>query len=218
MTTSIKTYSAIDLLDKILEFTEMTPNSTQWNLKSLKSNPPRQIRLQQIEALVNAFCVAELNQNLLNKAKSIFSNDQKISIESFLRGDFIKSRNVIEYLDLTQSIKDFVKTKTNNVDQTRDIRIEQLVFIFRQLIDFKRKIRNLLTFNSGWLEASSVTSLFSIYLTDSISNELTGKYNELDNVIEQLINPKNLTFTQEELIDKFDFPIANLNDIDMDFA
>lgn len=50
-----KTYSAIDLLDKVLEFIEMTPNSNEWNLQSLKSNLPRQIRFRQIEALLNAF-------------------------------------------------------------------------------------------------------------------------------------------------------------------
>ena len=33
-----------------------------------------------------------------------------------------------------------------------------------------------------WLEASSTTTLFSIFLTNSISNNLIGKYDELDKV------------------------------------
>ncbi|MGZ3834290.1 MAG: hypothetical protein ACXVB0_12255, partial [Mucilaginibacter sp.] len=81
----------------------------------------------------------------------------------------------------------------------------------------KRQIRNLLTFNSGWLEASSTTSLFSIFLTNSISNNLIGKYDELDKALELFINPKSLIFTEEELIAKFNFPTEDLSSIDADF-
>jgi len=217
MATNPKVYSAIDLLDKILDFTSMTPNSKEWNLRSLKSNPPRHIRLRQIDALLHAFCPSQVNQNIISKTRSIFDDHQKKSIEAFLRGDFIKTRSVTEYTGLFQFIKDFAKNKNGIIDQERQVRLEELVFIFPKLIDFKSQIRSLLTFNSGWLEASSPTSLFSIYITNSISHNLVGKYDELDDVIEQFINPQGFTFTEKELIDKYNFPTENLNDVDMDF-
>ena len=217
MSRSTNTYSGINLLDKILEFTEMSPNSAEWNLKSLKANPPRQIRLRQIESLLAAFCAINTNENLLSKAKSIFFDNQKITITSFLHGDFIKTRSIDEYSEIIQFIKDFVKTRLGDADRKREIRIEELAFIFPVLIDFKKQIRSMLTFNSGWLEASSDVSLFSIYLTNSIAEKLVGKYGELDYVIERFINSKGLIFTEEEMIDKYNFPKEDLNEIDSDF-
>jgi len=217
MARSTNTYSGINLLDKIFEFTEMTPNSVEWNLKSLQANPPRQIRLQQIESLLTAFCTINANENLLSKAKSMFFGNHKITITAFLSGDFIKTRSIDEYSELIQFVKDFVKTKVGDAGRKREIRIEELVFIFPILIDFKKQIRSMLTFNSGWLEASSDISLFSIYLTNSIAENLTGKYNELDYVIERFINPQGLIFTEEEMIDKYNFPKEDLNEVDMDF-
>ncbi|EHQ27646.1 hypothetical protein Mucpa_3548 [Mucilaginibacter paludis DSM 18603] len=212
-----KTYSAIDLLDKVLEFIEMTPNSNEWNLQSLKSNLPRQIRFRQIEALLNAFFAKNASASLLNKATSIFSNQRKISINFLLSGKFLNDRAIDDYANLLDLIKSFVAKESGNVDQSKQIRVEQLTFIFPKLIDFKRQIRNLLTFNSGWLEASSTTSVFSIFLTNSISNNLIGKYDELDKVLELFINPKSLIFTEEELIAKFNFPTEDLSSVDADF-
>jgi len=195
----------------------MTPNSIEWNLKSLKANPPRQIRLRRIESLLTAFCSIDINESLLSKAKSIFFDHHKITIASFLQGDFIKARSIDEYSEVIKFIKDFVKTKVGDVDRKREIRIEELVFIFPFLINFKKQIRSLLTFNSGWLEAGSDVALFSIYLTDSISEKLAGNYSELDYFIELFINPKRLIFTKEEMIDKYNFPKEDLNDVDSDF-
>ena len=218
MTKSTNTYSGINLLDKIFEFTEMTPNPIEWNLKSLKSNPPRQIRLRQIESLLTAFCTINTNKNLLSKAKSIFFDNHKITIKSFLQGDFIKTRSIDEYSELIHFVIDFVKNRVGDADRKREIRIEELAFIFPILVDFKKQIRSMLTFNSGWLEASSDISLFSIYLTNSIAKELVGKYSELDYVIERVINPKGLVFTEEEMIDKYNFPKEDLNEVDIDFT
>jgi hypothetical protein len=218
MNKRIKTYSAIDLLDKVFEFTEMTPNSSEWNIKSLRSNPPRQIRLRQIESLLTAFGIITISQGLLGKAKSIFSITQTIPIKEFLRGDFIWNRSIAEYSGVIQHIKGFVKNKDGDYNRERDINLAELAFIFPTLINFKRKIRDILTFNSGWLEASSEVSLFSIYLSNSIAENLVGKYEELDNVIEQFINPKGLTFAEQELVDKFNFPTEDLSGIDIDFT
>ncbi|SEO10616.1 hypothetical protein [Mucilaginibacter sp. OK283] len=212
-----KTYSAIDLLDKVFEFVEMTPNPNEWNLRSLKSNPPRQIRFRQIDALLKAFFIEDPEIGLANKVKSIFFNQKRISIESLLNGGFLKERTIYDYANLARFINDFVKKRNENIDQSNTIGVEQLIFIFPQLLAFKRQLRNLLTFNSGWLEAGGVTSLFSIYLTSSISNNLIGKYDELNIVLELFINPKGLTFTEEELIAKFNFPTENLDALDADF-
>ncbi len=212
-----KTYTAIDLLDKVFEFTEMTPNPKEWKLDALFLNPPRRVRLQQVEALLKAFCVPDAEPGFFNKVKTIFSDQSKISIEAFLKGDFIKKRTIDEYSPVVRFIEDFVRNKVEDSRRDRNIYIEELAFIFPKLIDFKRQLRWLLTYNSGWLEAGSKTALFSIYLTNDVAQNLVGKYDQLDKAITLFINPKQLTFTKAELIEKYNFPTESLEDVDMDF-
>jgi hypothetical protein len=213
--TSIK-YSGISLLDKIFEFIEMTPNSAEWNVKSLKANPPRLIRLRQIESLLKAFFGTNRKQNLLTKAKSMLFADQAITINTFLQGHFIMGYSIDEYTALTNSIKDSVRNRAGS-NQQKEMGVEELVSLFLRLIKFKKQVRGLVTFNSTWLEASSDVSLFSIYLTNTVAENLCGKYKELDDIIEQLINPKGLIFSTKELIGKFDFPTEDLSEIVIDF-
>nr|WP_294950074.1 hypothetical protein [uncultured Mucilaginibacter sp.] len=217
MSADIKKYSGIDLLDKIFEFIAMTPDSKEWNVTSLKSNPPRLIRFRQIEALLKAFFGNEPKQNLFNKAKSLFIDEKKMSIQSFMKGDFIRKRTMAEYAGLSTYIQDFIKLEMNDLQQKKEVRIEGLAFIFPQLVEFRKQVRSLLAFNSGWAAVSSITSQFSISLTSSISNNLTGRYDKLDEVLEQFINPTGIQFTREELIAKFDFPTECLGGIDMGY-
>ena len=49
------TYTALDLLDKVIDFTNMTSDSTEWTFEKQQYNPPRLVRLQQIQALMEAF-------------------------------------------------------------------------------------------------------------------------------------------------------------------
>jgi hypothetical protein len=53
-------------------------------------------------------------------------------------------------------------------------------------------------------------------LTNSISSNLKDKYNDLDRTLELFINPKELLFTEKELVEKFNFPTEDLHQIDMD--
>ena len=84
------------------------------------------------------------------------------------------------------------------------------------MINYKIKLREIIDFNSGWLEVSSAFSIFHIKLTNSIGSNLINKYDDLDRVIDLFINPEKLHFTEQELIEKFNFPPEDLSQIDMD--
>lgn len=210
----MKEYKGIDLLDKILEFIEMTPNAELWTLKALEGNQPRLLRLKQINSLISAFFQANTPTSFMERAKKLFSDDKKETIHTILSGEFLKTQNIVDFSELIELIKTTVKSHEKS--EERDVHIGHLVMPFQQLIKYKKELRRLLTFNSGWLEAGSITSRFSIYLTNSISSNLTGKYSELDRALELFINPRNLSFTEHELIAKFSFPTDNLSEIDMD--
>ena len=215
--TENKTYKGLDLLEKIFEFTAMTPDANQWNVSSLKSNPPRQIRLRQIQSLINAFFEQETKANLIDKTIALFQGDKNsLTISSILSGDFIKNRSVEDYTELIDLMKDIVTQKEGDIREERPMHVMRLVMPYQSLVRYKRQLVELLTFNSGWLEASSYTSRFSIYLTDEITRNLERKYSVLDKALELYINPKGLAFSEEELIAKYKFPTENLREIDMD--
>ena len=51
----MKIWTVKDLLNNTLEFRAMTPNSNEWNERSLKHNKPRLIRFKRINSLLKAF-------------------------------------------------------------------------------------------------------------------------------------------------------------------
>ncbi|MFZ4798678.1 MAG: hypothetical protein ACOYMA_14360 [Bacteroidia bacterium] len=208
-----KTYNGVALLDKILEFIALTPNEKEWNYKSLSNNKPRQIRLQQINSLLKAFSLLE-NKNIFEKTSNYFNLDLRLEIKSIINGDFIKNRDLEEFNELTDFAKHYLQK--NNHNSVRPIRFHELSFIYPKMIGYKIKLREIIGFNSGWLEASSTFSIFHIILTNSISSNLNNKYNDLDYVLELFINPRKLNFTEKELIEKFNFPTEDLHQIDMD--
>lgn len=214
--TQSKLYTGKDLLDKIFEFKAMTPNSMEWNLNALKSNPPRYIRLQQIESLIGAF-FEQKNTSLLDKAKALFTDKKNISLQSILNGDFIKERTIVDYTETITFMKNIVKEKEGEIDENKEIHLAHLIMPYQQLIKYKQQLIDLLSFNAGWLEASSISARFSIYLTNSISVNLLDKFTNLDKALELFINPKGLSFTEDELKAAYKFPLDNLNDVDLDF-
>ena len=212
-----KIYKGVDLLYKIFEFIAMTPNSAEWKSEALKSNPPRYIRFRQIESLTRAFFDQKEKVGFLGKIKHIFNNEEFLTIQNILSGDFINERTISDYAELIIFIKEFVKEKEGVSGEERELNLRMLVMPYQQLIKYKQQLVELLNFKSGWLESSSVTSRFSIYLTDSVSSNLTEKFGDLDAVLELFINPKRLLFTEDELKAKYRFPTENLRDIDIDF-
>ena len=215
--TETKTYKGLDLLEKIIEFTAMTPDANQWNLSSLKSNPSRQIRLRQIQSLINAFFEQDTKANLIEKTIALFQGDKNnLTISSVLSGDFIKNRSVDDYAELIELMQEIVRQKEGDIQNERPMHVMRLVMPYQSLVRYKRQLVELFSFNSGWLEASSYISRFSIYLTDGITRNLEGNYSELDRALELFINPKGLMFSEEELVAKYKFPTENFREIDMD--
>lgn len=208
-----KTYRGLDLLEKILEFIAMTPNEREWNYKSLSNNKPRQIRLQQINALLKAFSLTN-EKNFIEKTANYFNPDLKSEIKSILNGDFIKNKEIEDFSEVTKFANQFLQDNNHSYD--RPIRLHELSFIYPKMIEYKVKLREIIGFNSGWLEASSTFSIFHILLTNSISANLKDKYENLDHALELLINPKGQSFTGKDLIDRFGYPIEDLHQIDMD--
>lgn len=199
---------AIHLLEKVFEFIAMTPDDKDWDVAKLKTNRPRQVRLQQIEALLVAFGLYE------RKSKGFFGSTSSIktAIQSLLSGDFISNLN-----DATISvIDDYVSKQLNDPFFDRKISGGEVRFIYQYLIRYRKQVYTLQTFNSGWLEASGKLTQYSIGLTNAITANLEGKTTELDSLLDLIINPNGSSFSELELIEKYDYPGVDLLDIDID--
>src|SRR5215203_7078545 len=126
--TETKNYEGLDLLEKIFEFTAMTPDANQWNVTSLKANAPRQVRLRQIQSLINAFFGQETKANLIDKTIALFQGDKNsVTISSILSGDFIKNRSIEDYAELIDLMKQLVRQKEGELHEERPMHVMRLV-------------------------------------------------------------------------------------------
>lgn len=62
-----------------------------------------------------------------------------------------------------------------------------------------------------------ISARFSIYMTDSISKNLEGKTDKLDDVLAWFVDPRERSYTMDELVKRFGYPKENLRDIDMEY-
>jgi hypothetical protein len=217
MTTSLKPFTAIDLLDKTIEFTALVPDASLWKESSLKDNPPCLLRFRQIQSLIKAFFSREAPANFMQKAKALFTSEPSVTIASLLSGTFIANRNLDEYNSTIEFIKATVKEKEAAVDMQVPISLDKLILVYQYLISYKRNLSALLLFNTDPLKEGSIASRFTDYITSSITEQLRGKYDHLDKALELLINPHQDTFTEEQLRSEYHYPTQDLHEVEADF-
>lgn len=201
-----KMYNAIDLLDKVIDFKELTPDSDNWTLDEIKSNPPRLIRLKQIQSLAQAFL-----KN--SKGECIVPDDPGSVVSSILKGDFIKRRRISSYCKAVAFIKQYL-----GEDDLREIYLDELAYIYPLWTNYKLQINSLLSFNSRFMVCGLTSIKFTYWVTDSISSNLLEKCTDLNKALELILNPKGLTFTENVLIKKYNYPVDDLKEIDLDFT
>lgn len=212
----MKTWKTKDLLNIVFEFKNMVPNSDYWNQKSLKHNKPYLIRFKRIQALFKAF---ELTNT--EKEKSSFWNGLKRNqilrereliqeeIFSFLAGDFILKRETVVYPNIQKIIE---KEKIFDSDAFKPWDIYSF---YHHLMRYRIEIDNVLTHNSNVLEANNLGFRSAMSLTFQLNKDLCKKVEQIDEILSEIINPNNLTFEEDLLIDIYGFPKENLGAIDI---
>ncbi len=196
-------YSAINLLEKIIEFTSMTPNPEDWSFKLQKFNDPRFIRLQQIMSLFWAF-IPGLN-----------SKEIRDDLENFYSGDFILTRKTNDYHKLIDLMDNTISKSDFGIEPKREIYSDHLQFNYRELLNYYIGM-NKLAHNCGIMEIS-YPYFFSYIVTKSISDSMRLKVEELGAILSLFIDPFQRSFTMEELIKDFYYPEEDLFEIDLNW-
>ena len=197
----------INLILKIFEFVNLNPDKNTWELDLLKDNPSSLIRLKQIDSLIQAFNLRSDNLSLREE------------IQQILNGDFFTSLNRTVSENITKLVHQFLLNNDVEKEYINQIKGHEINFIFPKILSYKKQLNNLLNFNSGWLECHPRLNMlfFHLLLVDDINQNLQGKYEKLDEIIELIINPANKAFSEKELIENFGYISDDqLDEIEMD--
>lgn len=203
--TNTSTYTALDLLNTVIEFTNMTPDSKEWNFECQKDNTPRFVRLEQIMAMMWAF-VPELSA----------AKDIGRSIEDFCSGDFIARRPIEHYASLLDEIQTTIANSHFGADKNGKISVYDLPHNYYNLLNYYVKLKKLINFNSGMMEIS-YPYYFSYIVTGSVSNSISSNAEILSRLLVKFIDPLGQSFTKDELIERYYYPDEDLLDLDLNW-
>lgn len=234
-----KTYKSIDLLNLIIEFKAMTPDTRYWNLDNIMGHPPTRVRFQQIQALIKAFLTKPLpppvipkkeearglNAFIINMLKGDSEKEshsekppaiKEYSINDIENAMFLDDRTAKDFEEVSALVINYLRERNHYFKEPvgeNDYRWFHSSFV--SLFRYKAKLNALL--RSSIQECPPhFSAIIAVHLTDDIEDKLKGVSKELDQILELLVNPNKLQFTESELIARFGFPKENLYDVDGD--
>ena len=199
------TYTALDLLNKVIDFTNLIPDSVEWSFEKQQHNPPRYVRLQQIQALMEAF---------VSGVKS--HEDIGRRIIDFYSGDFIIHQPLEKYAYLIGEIENTIAGSKFSNARKKEISATHLQSNYRDLLDYYLKLKGLLNHNNRYMEIS-YPYFFQYIVTEGISTSIISKASTVSSLLSIFIDPQKQSFTEEELISKYHYPTEDLLDLDLDW-
>lgn len=184
--------TARSLLLCFLELRRMSPDLKDWSEERLKSNPPRLFRLLQLTSMFRAFGL-------------------KWDPQSFIEGMFIEPKNPRYASLLKILLNEMLNEKQQGIDG------DDLPDFFKILFDYRTRIDKVLSFSSGVMEASGLylqahlkSKELNLVIWDNIAT--------VENLLIEIISPEGESFSVEELVKSYGYPIANLSEIDEDWC
>lgn len=184
--------TGITLIDKVLEFTSMAPDPSSWTFEEQQPNASRFLRLLQIECLLNLFFPG-------------FYKPQELQygIESILYGGFIRGRKSEDYKNLFHKMDKVILKSKYDFKKEREWTVHELVFNYNTLLDYKRVLKRLLTFNHGTAEIS-YHYLYAYIKANSITDKINFK--GIDEFLSNVIDPAKRTFSTATLMKEYNYP------------
>lgn len=166
-----------------------------WSLEKFKENPPRLYRLQIINALMNAL---EIHCSYINFKNGCFISD--IQAE---RWDNFKESN--KFLSKIKSKSNIATKKSSEISA-----------IFCSLLHYRLLAQKIVTCNDNIYAASAEFNLFS-KLMNNPNKLLIKDLKKIEKVLQFCINPKKIKCNKSKLIDIYNFPDVDLNEIDLEW-
>ena len=196
--------SAKTLLDTILEFVEMTPELDDWGFEQQKENPPRLIRLQQIDVLLKLL-IPEFPDEYTIKKKILF----------IYQGEFIKCRAKERYQIVFDEMDEILGSHKIKKHKDFEWNIFYLKHNYCEAFEFKKDIRQMKKYNKGILEIGYAYASANL-LIDSIASTINT--DPADHFLTSIIDPLKQTFLKADLVKNHGYPHADITEIDNEWV
>lgn len=173
-----------------LEYLESIKN---WDNETLKNNPPRYLRFQQISAMMKflGFNCTPKEFKFIPLNEIVIYNNEDIFI------DILNNmRNPIEKIDKFKTIGDVIAT-------------------FWYLYEFRKNIHN--SFKSNLISEGIGNYSIGENMIEYLKQTLTMRIDWLDDILFFIIDPRKQLFNLELLIEKYNYPNVNIDEIDADW-
>ena len=143
-------------------------------------------------------------------------------IKDFTQLGFVERRNPQELTQLNEAVATYASKRNSDeqqfAQQGNQVKSYQLRMLVHQLLGFSETMRQALYFNSGVMEAGSVSFRFIIQQTQSVLEDIDlSKLKRIESLLCCILDPQSQSFSRQELIDQYGFPNVNLRDIDMEW-
>jgi len=194
----MKNYTAKDIVKVYSELKDLTPDVNDWTAVEFQNSKPRLIRLNQLVALKKAFKIAG-------------------NWDDFEKGKFIKNTPVESYSNLKENIIAFKNTSSWHNQNFDDLNYSDVIKTYRLFIEFiaiELKLRNL---SSTYSMTYSIGQRYGYEKTKAYFNLANNKkINSMIDDLSIILDPLRLSFSENELVSKYNFPIDDLADVDLE--
>jgi|GEM_PF-2461329 len=195
---------SLTLVNKICEFIYLTPKENDWSFEAQIDNPPRLIRLKQIDCLINLF-VPEVKH--LKKVKS--------KIKYVINGNFIVKRNIGSLRNVISRMEERISWSIYKKQYGSELNLEVLQCNYAPLFKFKIDLAKFQNYNS-----SILNNCFEVCYIELVSNDIINNINSdvLDSFLSEIIDTENRTYDKSELISIYNYPSEDLFEIDCEWV
>lgn len=188
-----------DFLYQFIKFRSIIPYQHLDSIE-LIDYQANKLRWLQLKALMKAFDLGESlkefdhGSGIINKLSLSELEPVIKKLEEFAQTD-----------ELASSI--YQRNKKRYKEDYIEIIKFELPILFRVFISFIEKLESFYNENKGWLEAGSITVLYSINKTSEIQKGIDDeKVQEIRDLLCYLMDPKDRIFTKDEMITLFGYP------------
>ncbi len=185
--TPYMTITAKTLLDIFVDLALEHPELNSWSEETFQDDLPSRIRLKQLQAMCKAF-------------------DTECNWSDFSRGRFIdEERGYFTYIKHLQDLAPLNrKTMQGSVQDA-----------FRFLLQYRMNVQQVTYYTRPILARSAVIGI-AVKQVEKTNEALINEMKVIDDLLVELIDDQQRSFTFEEMVSKYGFPVDDVFEADLD--
>lgn len=193
------------LITYFMELSVMEPER-KWSEETFRDNPPRLIRLRRLKALCEAYEIHLSFEKGMHKITPFNTVDLEIS-NLIIHIHRVDSTGFLK--EYSYQINDLILHPENEYEKAwKDF--------FTDVLTLRLSMYKVNTFSHKYLAVSGLyffTNLLNLQI-----NKETARVNQiLDEILKYLINPKYDEFDVNQLNKRFNYPLGDLDEIDLEW-